>query len=109
MYTFFWCPAHKLEPAVVEVMSELSNGAPTLITTISNKYPTFRDEPLKTVYRWLEGKRHDDGAEGLWRIHDTLYDLTEFVERHPGGPEWIRLTKVSRIETISYIRRLQEE
>lgn len=76
-------------------MSETSNGvsAPKLITTISNKYPTFRDEPLKTVYRWLEGRRHDDGAEGLWRIHDTLYDLTDFVERHPGGSEWIRLTK----------------
>lgn len=87
------CPALKLQPAVVEVMSAKSNGAPTLITTISNKYPTFRDEPLKTVYGWLEGKRHDDGAEGLWRIHDTLYDLTEFVNRHPGGSEWIRLTK----------------
>lgn len=63
------------------------------ITTIASKYPSFRDEPLKTVYRWLDGKRQDDGAEGLWRIHDTLYDLTDFIERHPGGPEWLRLTQ----------------
>ncbi|XP_058823711.1 cytochrome b5-related protein-like [Topomyia yanbarensis] len=66
---------------------------PDTITTITTKYPTFRNSSLKTVYLWLAGKRRDDGAEGLWRIHDSLYDLTEFVERHPGGADWIRLTK----------------
>ncbi|CAH0605493.1 unnamed protein product [Chrysodeixis includens] len=35
----------------------------------------------------------DDGAEGLWRIHDKLYDLTSFIKRHPGGEEWLELTK----------------
>jgi cytochrome b involved in lipid metabolism len=35
----------------------------------------------------------DDRAEGLWRIHDDLYDLTDFVKKHPGGESWIRLTK----------------
>lgn len=75
-------------------MTESSNGeVPRLVTSIANKYPTFRDVPLKTPYVWLEGKRHDDGAEGLWRIHDTLYDLTEFATRHPGGASWIRLTR----------------
>lgn len=74
-------------------MSEKLSATPGLITTITNKYPSFRDVPLKTVYRWLEGKRQDDGAEGLWRIHDTLYDLTDFIDRHPGGSDWIRVTK----------------
>ncbi|XP_058451332.1 cytochrome b5-related protein-like [Malaya genurostris] len=76
-------------------MEEKANGVHQLklMTTITNKYPTFRDENLKTAYRWLEGRRHDDGAEGLWRIHDSLYDLTDFVERHPGGRDWIQLTK----------------
>lgn len=44
--------------------------------------------------RWLDGKRLDDNAEGLWRVHDKLYDLTNFVARHPGGPEWLQLTEV---------------
>ncbi|XP_053691767.1 cytochrome b5-related protein-like [Sabethes cyaneus] len=62
-------------------------------TSITTKFPSFRKSSLKTVYQWLEGKRQDDGAEGLWRINDDLYDLTEFTDRHPGGAEWLRLTK----------------
>lgn len=27
-------------------------------------------------------------------MHDTLYDLTKFIDRHPGGADWIALTKV---------------
>lgn len=41
----------------------------------------------------MEGKKIDDNAEGLWRVHDKLYDLTDFVKRHPGGAEWLELTK----------------
>lgn len=41
----------------------------------------------------MDGKRLDDRAEGLWRIHDELYDLTDFIGRHPGGESWLRLTK----------------
>lgn len=42
---------------------------------------------------WLKGKHLDDEAEGLWRIHDNLYDLTDFVTQHPGGPLWLQQTK----------------
>lgn len=42
---------------------------------------------------WIAGKRQDDEAEGLWRIYDTLYDFTEFIDKHPGGKFWIRETK----------------
>ncbi|XP_055691864.1 cytochrome b5-related protein-like [Lutzomyia longipalpis] len=62
-------------------------------TSISRKYPSLRDIPTRTQYSWLEGRRLDDGAEGLWRVHDGIYDLTDFVERHPGGREWLELTK----------------
>lgn len=62
-------------------------------STIANKYPTYRDDKLKGSKRWLDGKRIDDNAEGLWRIHDKLYDLTDFVKRHPGGAEWLKVTK----------------
>lgn len=63
-------------------------------SSLGIKYPTFRDHPLHTGAIWLNGKRADDGAEGLWRIHDGLYDLKSFVDHHPGGKDWIRMTEV---------------
>lgn len=42
----------------------------------------------------MQSRQQDDNAEGLWRVHDTLYDLTDFINWHPGGADWIRLTKV---------------
>lgn len=41
----------------------------------------------------MKSRQVDDKAEGLWRLNDTLYDLTDFIESHPGGADWIRLTK----------------
>ncbi|XP_039749545.1 cytochrome b5-related protein-like isoform X1 [Pararge aegeria] len=57
------------------------------------KYPSLRDEGFRDYKQWLLGKSMDDGAEGLWRVHDSLYDLGQFVESHPGGGEWLELTK----------------
>lgn len=51
--------------------------------------------PKLTVDMWLEDKAVTDHAEGLWRVHDGIYDFTEFVNRHPGGAEWLELSKVS--------------
>lgn len=62
-------------------------------STIARKYPTYRDDPVSGTKRWLDGKRLDDNAEGLWRIHDKLYDLKDFIKRHPGGSEWLKVTK----------------
>lgn len=45
-------------------------------------------------FSWLESKRDDDNAEGLWRVHNTLYDLTKFINMHPGGSDWLIFTKV---------------
>ncbi|XP_047510304.1 cytochrome b5-related protein-like [Pieris napi] len=56
-------------------------------------YPHLRDIPPKTGRQWLDGKRKQDGAENLWRIHDNLYDLTEFISSHPGGTQWLEYTK----------------
>ncbi|XP_041970440.1 cytochrome b5-related protein-like [Aricia agestis] len=57
------------------------------------KYPSLRDEGFKDPVQWLTGKAMDDGAEGLWRVHNGLYDLESFIDRHPGGAEWLELTK----------------
>lgn len=57
-------------------------------------YPIFRNNEPKSAYQFLKGKQIQDGAEGLWRIHDGLYDLSSFVSSHPGGTQWIQITKV---------------
>lgn len=41
----------------------------------------------------MESRNVDDKAESLWRLNDTLYDLTDFIKSHPGGSDWIELTK----------------
>lgn len=66
-------------------------------SSIGIKYPKHRDSPYKNVDLWLKDKRDDDGAEGLWRIHDKLYNLTEFILSHPGGQDWITSTKVNTV------------
>uniref|UniRef100_A0A1I8P0Z1 Cytochrome b5-related protein n=1 Tax=Stomoxys calcitrans TaxID=35570 RepID=A0A1I8P0Z1_STOCA len=62
-------------------------------STISRKFPTYRRKPIVTNRSWLKGKQLDDEAEGLWRIYDNLYDLTDFVAKHPGGSFWLERTK----------------
>jgi hypothetical protein len=60
---------------------------------IAHKYPTYRNDKLKSSMRWLDGKRIDDNAEGLWRIHNKLYDFTNFIKHHPGGSDWLEVTQ----------------
>lgn len=62
--------------------------------TIVKKYPSMRDKLINGCWRWIEGRTKDDNAKQLWRIHDRLYDLTDFVSSHPGGSYWLEITKV---------------
>jgi hypothetical protein len=59
------------------------------------KYPSTRDSFVNGCWKWIEGKRRDDNAKGLWRVHDKLYNLEEFIREHPGGEYWLQITKVS--------------
>lgn len=38
-------------------------------------------------------KRHDDNLGPYWRVHNKLYDLTDFLPKHPGGRDWLEFTK----------------
>ncbi|KAL3272609.1 hypothetical protein HHI36_014077 [Cryptolaemus montrouzieri] len=62
------------------------------ISTVGIKYINHKLQFL-SPNDWLDGRRKDDNLEGLWRIHDRLYDLDSFIKKHPGGPEWLRITK----------------
>ncbi|KAL0272535.1 UNVERIFIED_CONTAM: hypothetical protein PYX00_005467 [Menopon gallinae] len=61
---------------------------------ILRKCPSNREKGgMLSVEDWLKAKEADDGAEGLWRVHDGIYDFTSFVKTHPGGKYWLEVTK----------------
>jgi predicted membrane protein len=70
------------------------------------KHQTIDLIPSLILFSWLDGKRLEDRAEGLWRIHDELYDLTDFVDQHPGGESWIRFTRGTDITEAFEIHHL---
>lgn len=62
------------------------------------------------ILRWLDAKRDDDNVDdGLWRIDNTLYDLTNFIDKHPGGPSWLQMTKGHDITEMFYSHHLKTE
>lgn len=63
------------------------------VSRILRKYPIYREKLIKTCEGWIAAKQNDDEAEGLWRIKDDLYDLTEFIPHHPGGSFWLEWTR----------------
>ncbi|XP_061398766.1 cytochrome b5-related protein-like [Musca vetustissima] len=80
-------------------------------SAIARKSPTYRQWIFSTIPRWLEGKRQDDEAEGLWRIYDNLYDLHNFMDRHPGGRFWLEQTRgldITEAFEIHHIRGVPE-
>lgn len=77
-------------------------GAPKTLpaTTGFLRYPTGRDQFLKTPQRWLDGKRIDDDVAPYWRVHDKLYDLSTFLDKHPGGYDWLLATQGTDITEL---------
>lgn len=63
-------------------------------------YLPVRENLSKTAAGFLQARRTIDGAEGLWRIGNRLYDLEKFAKSHPGGAEWIQLTKGTDITEL---------
>lgn len=82
--------------AYIDIAHRIAEEKKTHVSFPQLKYPSLRDEGLRDPVQWLIGKAMDDGAEGLWRVHDGIYDLSDFVKRHPGGEEWLQLSKASK-------------
>lgn len=57
------------------------------------RYPTNRDALNKSAVSWMEGKRVDDDVGPYWRVHDKIYDLEKFIDKHPGGKDWLLTTR----------------
>lgn len=56
-------------------------------------YFPAREKFVPSGQSFLDGRKDIDGAEDLWRVGNDLYDLSNFADSHPGGTEWILLTK----------------
>jgi cytochrome b involved in lipid metabolism len=53
-----------------------------------------KQNQLPSVRRWVDDKiLHDKVSDGLWRVHNKIYDLSPFMDSHPGGSHWLRRTK----------------
>lgn len=71
--------------------SDRQGGAETNFKlTAYKKFPT--NYPHWNPEQWISGKRVDDNVSPYWRVHNKLYDLTDFLDRHPGGIMWNILT-----------------
>lgn len=71
---------------------------------------SFFSSDFSSNSSWLDSKRVDDDIEnGLWRIKNTLYDLNAFIEKHPGGADWIRMTKGHDITEAFIIHHIAME
>lgn len=45
-----------------------------------------QNELGNSVKAWLEGKaKRDKVTRDLWRVHGKVYDLTQYINSHPGG------------------------
>lgn len=70
-------------------------------------YLPARENPSKTAADFLKARRKIDGAEELWRIGNKLYDLETFAKSHPGGSEWLQLTKGTDITELFEVLKLE--
>ncbi|RXG71139.1 cytochrome b5-related protein [Armadillidium vulgare] len=61
-----------------------------VVTSGIRKFPTNRNSILKNPEYWLDGKREIDEVFPYWRIHNKLYDLTDFISKHPGDINKLR-------------------
>ncbi|XP_025420730.1 cytochrome b5-related protein-like [Sipha flava] len=58
------------------------------------------DYNVKSVDDWIEARQKEDGADDLWRIHDGLYNLEQWIPKHPGGRQWLEITKGTDITEL---------
>ena len=48
-------------------------------------------------------------SNSLWIVENKLYDLTEYVDKHPGGKHWLTLTKGQDITEYFVTHHLNEQ
>ena len=54
---------------------------------------------------WLKSKAVDDDCENLWRIHNSLYDLGQWINKHPGIVQNIATLKARKVVEKHFLHR----
>lgn len=62
---------------------------------------------------WLEQKSDFDVVlhekdRSNWVVDNKIYDLSNFVEKHPGGAHWLQRTRGHNITELFYTHHLNE-
>lgn len=63
---------------------------------------------------WMQEKKERDAqlwgcdTSDYWIIENKLYDLTDFIPRHPGGKEWLIMTKGQDVTELFIVHHLNE-
>ncbi|XP_050511041.1 cytochrome b5-related protein-like isoform X1 [Diabrotica virgifera virgifera] len=98
-------PAFSLDVSMIEPSEELipKSSLGIKVSSARLKRPMFL-----TSHVWMDERRQTDGAEGFWRIHDGLYDFTNFINQHPGGSDWLKLTKGTDISEAFETHHISE-
>ena len=77
-------------------VAEISAGTPLFVSNMAQAAPSDRSLP---VYTRAEVAAHVSPETGIWVIYkDGVYDITSFVEQHPGGADRIMMAKGSNID-----------
>jgi cytochrome b involved in lipid metabolism len=48
-------------------------------------------------------------SSNYWIVENKYYDLTNFVDKHPGGSKWLTLTKGQDVTDLFIIHHLNEK
>lgn len=63
---------------------------------------------------WMDEKRERDrelwgtDISSFWVIENKLYDLSSFIDRHPGGKVWLQMTKGQDVTELFIVHHLNE-
>ncbi len=53
------------------------------------------------MFSWDEIRRHKTLSEGVWVTHGAnVYDVTNFVQGHPGGTSWSWCSSGTKMLTV---------
>ncbi|EDO28871.1 predicted protein [Nematostella vectensis] len=66
---------------------------------ISKHGRAFSNDEQRRTFSLSEVAKHTDARHGVWTTYeDGVYDLTDFIEQHPGGKKMIMLAAGSRLD-----------
>ncbi|GEM_PF-342667 len=76
--------------AILVISAVLFAGIFASLNMTDTSAPSAKKEPTQTTYTTEDVKQHDSKASCWTIISGSVYDITSFIPRHPGGEEILR-------------------